>query len=288
MPTNERRDEPAPPEACLAARKLIRAFVDNEISKGESARLRMHLKSCGRCHSQYVELVDSVARIHGQLKAIRELERAGDPQPSGSDEERRVPTDDEAEPPRPRSFLTRGRARRAMRGSGIVIALAAAVGLIAVCWPEQPVHSLTARSTGGRISVGNGAMVDAGEQIEWVRGQWCDVRVGSTATFGAPHGELFASGPALVLLESPDPVRVRLQKGELGVRGEVTVTHENAVVEFDGARARVTVLGRLLEVRCDAGSAAIRTANGVTELEAGGSARVSSDGTLELGRVTTR
>lgn len=288
MPKDERRPEPVLPEACATARRLIRAFVDNEISKGENARLRMHLKACASCHAQYVELVDSVARIHGQLKAFRELARGDGAASDGTSSRGDAPPDDEPAPVRPRSFLARGRARSAMRGSGIVVAIAAAAGLIAVCWPEQPVRSLTARSTGGRISVGNGAMVDSGEQIEWVRGQWCDVRIGSTATLGTAHGELSAQGPALVLLESPDPVRVRLQKGELGVRGDVTVTHENAVVEFEAARARVTVIGLLLEVRCELGTAAIRTANGVTEIEAGSSARVAADGAIELGRATSR
>ncbi|TAJ11941.1 MAG: zf-HC2 domain-containing protein [Planctomycetota bacterium] len=284
MSSDGHRPEPALPEACAAARKLIRAFVDNEISHGQDARLRMHLKACAACHAEYVELVDSVASIHSQLKSIRELDHAE----RASGVETRVPPEDAPEPARPRSFLARGRSQRMLRGSGIVIALAAAVVLVAVCWPEQPVRSLTARSTGGRISIGNGAMVDSGEQIEWVRGQWCDVRVGSTAELLGPHGEIAADGPALVLLESPDPMRVRVQKGELRVQGDVVVTHEHAVVEFAGARARARVIGAILEIACEGGSAVIRSSNGSTEIEAGQSARVAADGTLELGRAANR
>jgi hypothetical protein len=284
MPSDERRQEPAQPAACATARKLIRAFVDNELSQGQDVRLRLHLKSCVACHTEYVELVDSVARIHSQLKALRELDRGELASGAG---QRRI-LDDEAEPVRPRGFLARGRSRRVLRGSGIVILLATAVVFVAVCWPEQPVRSLIARSTGGRIAVGNGAMVDSGEQIEWVRGQWCDVRPGSTARLYGPRGEIAAEGPALVLLESPDPVRVRLQKGELRLQGDVNVTHEHAVVEFAAAQARASVIGTVLEISCTGGSAAIRTSNGATEIEAGQSARVAADGTLELGRAAMR
>lgn len=290
MSSDEARTESTLPEACASARKLMRAFVENDIGRGENARLRVHLKSCARCHAEYVELVDSVARIHGQLRAIRELESAE----LDSAGEARIPPQDDAEPVRPRSFLARGRARtggspfRGFRGGGIVVALAAFAVLIAVCWPEQPVRSLTARSTGGRISVGNGAQVDAGEQIEWVRGQWCDVRPGARAELSAPHGEISVEGPALVLLESPDPVRVRLQKGELRIRGEVTVTHEHAVAELSGPRARASVIGTLLEVACADGRAVIRTANGATEIATGQAARISPDGSIAVDRAAPR
>jgi hypothetical protein len=48
------------------------------------------------------------------------------------------------------------------------------------------------------------------------------------------------------------------------------------------------VIGTVLEISCTGGSAAIRTSNGATEIEAGQSARVAADGTLELGRAAMR
>jgi anti-sigma factor RsiW len=271
-----------PSPECEQARRLIRAFIENELNRGQAARLSVHLKSCATCQAEYVEKLNSVAQLASELRG---LENRMSVSPLA------LPLESAAESSleRPTDYLARGRRRRGLvlRGTSALFALSGVGLLIALCWPDQVVRTLTAEASGGRVDIGNQAVLEANEKIDWARGQWCKVPLGSTARLSSPRGRVELPGPAKALLEAPDPVRMRLEQGTASIEGVVTLTHGLAVVEVVGAeaRARARVLDTTLEVSCQAGEVVLNSASGQLTLKAGEAGRAGASG--ELFRLDT-
>ena len=247
---------------CEQARARIPQHARGTLQTAEVAVLRTHFEECEDCAALYRDAIETSV-VLGKT-AIEEVE--------GSEIRRRA--------------ARKGTLQGMKAGAGgfrwrtIFIPLFFAWLIIEVSGVFALAPRIVLVGAEGAVSVAERpveAYEELGEEdsLLLVRGSWCAVAGGGSASFELPGGDFTLTGPAALLAEGVNPPRLRLQSGSFAFEtdGPLTLITQRGVLELEsGEGLVVSELGALV-ITWERGEGVLVDANGETLLEPGSELR---------------
>lgn len=255
-PRTEGRDAGDPDPACERAWEGIRAFVAGDLGREGDRVLREHLERCGTCRDAYRGAVMTAAHIGRE----RRRERSERERVARRARLRRLAFEE----------LPPGRGAPARLRTLVYPALFVLMLVVATRLPARAELVWLA----GEVHAGEAALDRSGPRAEVERGTWCAVLPGGSARLAAPDVELVLEGGTELWIERSRPLRVRLARGVLALRGRCEVSTALGVLESADAD---------LALRYDASGLALATERGdATFTGPGGPRRLVAGETFEV------
>ena len=246
---------------CEEAHTLLARFVEQALPRAEDRKLRTHLPDCEDCRTAYREAIGSAARLGRALRTAR------------VEDERR-----ERRSANRRLAMGATGTRNPRFGLRPMLWLAAAVFLLfnlSRIWSDPPPLAVTWER--GAVQAA-GVDLDAGAPSGALgRGDWLNTGPDARALLAGADVDLVLAADSRLLVELADPVRVRLQRGQVSASGACTITTQLGVVELTDGAVQVVQEGPLLEVSCLLGTVTVATPEGVRELAVGERASLGAD-----------
>ncbi len=255
-------DEPA--ADCERVLALLGRYTQRGLGAADDAVVREHIAVCSTCGSAYRTALAMAARIGRTIRTER-LE--------GTREERRRET-------RRRILALEGGGKR--RWFGLRLALIPAFLVVLFTGLDRfggggSALVLREVEAEGPLEVA-GVILFPETQVELEPGQACRTGAGGAGRLQLATAELALDGETDLVLESLRPGRIRLERGRLGVEGELVVSTHFGILEFDDAQAVLTLRGGVLELELARGTALVTSAAGERELGAGERLRFDATG----------
>ena len=234
---------------CQEARRLLAVFCRGRLDADSERLFRAHLPICEECRQLYRETLGGLARL-GREKRARRRERR-----------RREH----------REMAVRAAVQPKRRRFGLRLVLVPALLICALSWlrPFSPETGLTMLVTAGEVRVEDTSHGVQGERLELSRAQWCELDETALATFVGPEVEIHVEPKTYLLIEEPEPARLRLKNGSLEMEGFGLVTSAWGVLECRDGHARIELRDGKLEVTCISGAVAWTSPEGQQILQAG-------------------
>jgi len=254
--------------ACSLTPERTLRYLHGGATREDDADFRRHLAVCSDCKETFREALAAtadVARNRRELRAEKERQR---------------------QRARRRAFAVQGalsregKARRRLRNARLRLVLMPALALLlmlviypkARSWgPPQvrlTVDAGTAHVSGDEVTAGSGPRTLA-------RGDWCSLSAGGSAELVLGDTRLVLSTGSLVLIEDARELRVRLDRGRLGIEGPCVVTAEEGIVEVPGGAGALEKVAGALEVRPREGTWTALTSRSEERVGPGETARLS-------------
>lgn len=266
--TPDEIDSPLEP-ACAAARELVRGYVADALDRGQVAKLRLHLSSCSACRAHLVASMNAVGTLAHVYTERHVRESSDEDESAGLG----------ALEPAGRSYLRPWEKprKRGRWNIAIVLGLIGLAGLGIAALPGKAAREIDVEWRSGLGSIGQRRMQSAwigkcvrGERWVLEEGAALDARVGRT--------KLHAAGPARILVEEAEPLRLRIEAGAVGVEGPALVTSALGAVEVEAGASVVSYGPRGFGLDCRSGRASMVGSVGSVVLEPKQSALLGADG----------
>lgn len=252
---------------CEEARVLLARFVEHALPQADDRQLRRHLADCDDCRALYHDTLGSAARLGRAMREVRE------------ESERRQRRSTQR-----RLAMGATGTRNSRFGLRPMLWLAASIFLLfnlSRVWSDPPPLTVT-WETGSVSAAGTdlGADQTAGELA---RADWCTTGPDARALIAGPDADLVLAADSLLLVELADPVRVRLQRGQVSASGTCTITTQLGVVDVAEGAVQVVQEGARFDVLCLLGTITVATPSGTRSLAAGERAELGAELASEEG-----
>ena len=244
--------------SCEEARELLTRFLEEALPRREDRALRRHLPGCADCRRRYTEMLSVAAGLGRTLR------------------ERRV-EEERVERRRTQRRLALG-SSTALRDRRLKFLRPMLWSALIVFLMFQFTHVLQGPDPLA-VEVERGTATIAGEPLDVLnargevdRGEWCSTGLDSRLAIEADDAELALGSRSQLMVDGVDPLRVRLETGELAASGACTIVTVLGAVEVDGT-VRIALLPGELAVECLAGSVSVVRPTGAEAVPIGTTVR---------------
>jgi len=243
---------------CSAHRSRIERFAAGELSRSGTELLRAHRATCPDCDARFRTAVETTAMIGRELRRERvEGERIA--------RHERLRRDIFATQPDAPSKLHRLRT--------LVYPAFFAFLMIQLASFGGDSRAASVTRIAGEVVAGD-LRIDGEAEVELARGEWCSTGRESSAFASVGSVSVIVGPLTRFAVERVDPVRIRLEEGELELAGSCVLSTPHGVLEFRDARGLVRVEPATLRAETFSGTVVHTGPEGARELAAGESLRV--------------
>jgi hypothetical protein len=249
------RQEPSE-AACEEASESIRGFVSGLLDVDRERALRAHLDRCGDCRDHYRAAVITTAHIGRE----RRLERDAREKRVRSERLRRMARD--GQPGGRPSFF---RLRTLLYPAFFAFLMWQVSGLL------TRNSGIAVERLEGSVSAGPLELFDGRGRAPLGIGQPCSTEADGSARVEAGSTNLVLGPQTDLVLESAQPLRVRLGRGSLRAHGTCVVATRLGIVDVTKGQAEVALGRGALQIRALEGECAFTGPDGVRTIERGAS-----------------